>query len=45
MPHMNEEMIAKVPKLLSAVLTATKNIVAEAEKGYNDKDMDEQLQA
>lgn len=44
MPHMNQEMIAKVPMLLVAVLNATKAIIADAEKGYSDKDMDEQLQ-
>lgn len=37
-------MIVKVPKLLVATLNATKIIVAEAEKGYSEKDMDEQLQ-
>lgn len=36
--------MTKVPKLLAATLTATKSIVSEVEKGYSDKDMDEQLQ-
>lgn len=45
MPHMNESMLANMPKLLTAVMNATKNMVSDAEKGYSEKDMDEQLQS
>ena len=41
MPYMTEEMLTNMPKLLTSVLTATKAIVAEVEKSYYDKEMDE----
>lgn len=44
MPSMNEQMIAKMPEMMQAVLVLVKNLTSEIEKSYADKEMDEALE-
>jgi hypothetical protein len=44
MPYMSQSMVSRMPNMMAAALTLVKNLTAEVEKEYGEKEMDEALQ-